>query len=1150
MPISVQQTLPRINYSGYAPTIAEEPVGALGTLGAAFRLENDVVNLIQYASRGDFNPDPEFDPMSRVKTSQFFNLQPQSFIGVQSDAEWNFMEAKIAKELKDRAILEAGGIGGIAAAMAAGILSPTVLIPVGNAATAGRVTTAAAKTAAMTAFGVGVQEGILHMNQETRTVAESAFAVGGGAVLGGLLGAGIRYLDPLDMDRVANDMVTAPTKQAILPLNTFGGPPQGLSAQAATPEEMASYVNTRFTDPGPIAPGISSLIPGVETNPAVKNTLNFSWMGKITRLMASPREGARAWAAEFGNAGLYTEGALQGRVAPEDGVLEHVVGSYMGKFALTHERTKELYTDWYLSQGKTLGTLGSRANFSSMREFSEAVGNEMFQVIQGTAGNVAPQVRKAAELYINDLFLPVVKEAHNVGLPPFNRLGSSEESIRMALEIVTQKISRLKLGGDYNVAREILAENAIEKLRAAKLKAEELSLKDAERGLVADLIAGKAPRAVDGLTDNPKIMLAKLDDEEILEVAQDIADELMRKHMANGRRHAPVDILQAIGEKEAKYIYVNPTRTWSNGRTWSEFLEQDAEILGRSFSRSIGPDIELYRRFKVNFQSDEPFDLSKKKFTKIPQVKRFMEEMDIARQDMLKIADPEKRAKVGQKLAKEEADFVRDTNAMIGMLRHTYGAPDDPMAVGYRAGKALLQLNTMRLMGSVVLSALPDLARFVLKYGMMSTMKNGLKPLLTDLKGFRAVTKEMRYAGAGLELALHGRANAMFGLFEESDMGGMFIERAMQQGTNMMGKVAAFDYWNTGLKNFAGNIANAEIMMISEKAAAGQTLTPREVRFLGGLSIRQEDAAAMMRLIQRRGGTQMENGVWLPNTEDWLKVPDEEVTARAEEMLAAYKRDKPKSTATIKSKSPDGKLTYEQAARREILRESSRLLRVYQSALKQAVDDTIITPGLELPNWTQGSMFGRLMAQFRSFTFSSTFKAVLAASQEARAGNMAPIATGTMFSLALGVLSYYIWAKTVGGNTQARMENEFEAALNGDDEAWARIADEAITRSGLLGVVAEAQKFGERTPGLDKFATLAGTPTAKSPYLNPVTEMIGPWLSALNNAGRIAVTAADPTSETFRKAKQLMPYQNVFYLRRMFDAMNESAMDAAGVSYR
>jgi hypothetical protein len=114
----------------------------------------------------------------------------------------------------------------------------------------------------------------------------------------------------------------------------------------------------------------------------------------------------------------------------------------------------------------------------------------------------------------------------------------------------------------------------------------------------------------------------------------------------------------------------------------------------------------------------------------------------------------------------------------------------------------------------------------------------------------------------------------------------------------------------------------------------------------------------------------------------------------------------------------------------------------------------------------------------------------------------------------------------------------------------ARWADEAITRSGLLGVFAEAQKFAERTPGLAPYATFAGVPPARSPYLNPATELLGPWMSAVQNVGRIAVTADDPTSETFRAAKQLVPYQNVFYLRQMFDSMNEMAMDAAGVPYQ
>lgn len=1142
MPITVQQNIPRINYGDYAPEIVEEPQGSV--LGAAFRLENDVVNLIQYASRGEFQADPNFSPMERIQRSPYYNMMPDSFVGVQSDAEWSYVEARIAKELKGRELIASAGIGGIAAAMAAGILSPTILIPVGNAATAGRVSTAAAKTAAMTAFGVGVQEGVLHMNQETRTVAESAFAIGGGAVLGAGLGAAVRYLDPLGLDKIADDMVTSPTKQAILPLNE-NPEPRGLSAQAATPEERA--MGAGIVDPGRIAPTLMSGVAARALGEGAENLLKGSWVGPVTNLMNSPRVGARSFVAEFGNAGIYTTEMLKGTVAPSRGVIEHAVGQYDGMGIMAIDRAKTLYHEWYKSQSR-LGFL-SGMNYKSQQEFFQATGRDFFDVVQGISGDAASPTRKAAEDIYNTVFMPILKEAQYAGLAPFGRMGQDEVGLRMAMEIVSQKVSRVRLAEDYEAARAILRENAMEKLRDAQVKAEELSLKEDEAGLVAELVKRRAPHTVDGESQAAK--LARLDEDDIMEIADEIATEIMRKQMSNGRRHAPVDILQSLGLKEGKFIYVNPSRTWSNGRTWKEFLQQDMEALVRSFTRSMGPDIELQRRFGVNFRSDEPFDLSKKKFTRIPQVKQFMEEIDAERAKANKIEDEAKRKKALTKLVQEEQNFVTQVNALIGKTRHTFGAPEDPNDVFYRAGKAALQLNTMRLMGGVVLSALPDLARPVLKYGFMSTFRNGLKPLLTDLRSFKATAKELNYAGAALELAQHGRANAFFGLYEETDMANTMVERGLGRGTSLLGKIALFDYWNAGLKNFAGNIAMGEIMSIGDKLARGGSLSARQTRFLAGLSIRQNDLKAIMRIVQEEGGgSEVRPGVWLPNGEDWMKGGPEAIDAEAQRLLDAHLKLNPKSKATLDSKpTSDSKYTFRQQATKDVMSERARLQTVLRSALKQATEDTIITPGLELPNWMQGSMTGRLIGQFRSFTFSSHTKAVIAASQEARQGNMAPIAAGALFSLALGVVSYYTWARAVGGDTQARMENEFDAAINGQDGGLERIADEAITRSGLLGAMAEAQKFAERTPGLEKFATLSGTPTAKSPYLNPVLELGGPTIAgAVGNLGRIVATVSDPTTETFRKTKQLMPYQNVFYLRQIFDAMNESAMRAAGVN--
>ena len=1141
----------RRGYEQYRPIQPDPRINRYNILGAAFRQENDVVNALEYLRREEFPPDPDFDYAERAKRSTFFLNTPEHFTGITSEAAWNAMETRLAREQADREMLAAGGWGGIAAAMAAGIVSPTVMLPAVNAARAATVGRAALRTSAYTASIMAATEGLLHTTQETRTIGESAFAIGGAAVIGGLLGAAVRYMDPLQMDKLASRMALGEDPETISQLaeNSTSAGPRGLSAQA-TPEELIDYVEPHFTDPGGIAENVFSPI---AKRLGVDNVVNASWLGPITRGLASPLATVRAVTAQFGNAGLLTEAGLRGEAAATEGALEQVVKQHYAGFARVNREQKLLFRDYLVDKhGSEIGaTLRSMFPGGGFKEFAEEVGEGLFLRMQGRAHD-NPQVAKAADAYFEGVFAAEVLQAKHVGLPPFNKL-----SDEYAHQIVLQKMKPLAIAEDYNAARAIVRENALEQLRTSRLKKEEFEMNLIGRSIAdgsADpSILAKTERGAGFTTASGKATVAFASDEELENIAELIADRILEKHLSNFQRHGALDILKQVDEGAAKFVYIDPTRTWDNGRVWSEFLERDAEKLARSFIRSIGADIEIYRRFKLDFRSNDNFTIKEHK--DVPFVSDFLDEVKGIREDIearftAKEIDAKQKRRELQAIFDQERRFENDLSVLFARLRHTHGMPADPTHIGHRLGRSALQLNTMRLMGSVVISSLPDLARTVLKYGFMSTMRDGVLPMLNDFKSFKMSAQEARHAGEALDVLLHSRLGALAELFDEIEYGTM-AERAMQYGTSLTGKVALFDYWNAGLKQFSAAMINAQIGRALDDAAAG-TLSARQQRLLGQFNIGPDDAIKMAKLIREGGGSRTASGVWLPNTEDWVNVSDELIQKEALKawQKAPKKRGKNEQHLPTKKSNPDGTpknlADFEGVARSSLLKERQRLQRIYRAGLAQGISDTIVTPGLERPNWVDATTMGRLISQFRSFTLSSTFKVALASSQELRQGNMAPVVNGAMFSLALGLVSYYTWATSIGGEVRAQMENELDAALNGDEQAMRRLADEAVTRSGLTGLFAELQKFAERTPGLAPYATFAGTPPKRSPFLNPVQEMFGPTVGLINNLGRIAVTADDPTAETFRKGKQIVPYQNVFWLRRGLDHVNQSLMEAAG----
>ncbi len=162
---------------------------------SAFEQENDVYAVARrMIEPSDYGPaDPEHNPLDVIKGTPAEEYRDR-FLTSRNRAETEAIKSRIDRELDNRRILDASGWAGIGSQMAAGLLSPTVLLPFGTVARGFQVGPAMAKTmmrtGAWAAGGIGLQELALHSAQETRTLNESLLAVGGGFVLGSLLGAG------------------------------------------------------------------------------------------------------------------------------------------------------------------------------------------------------------------------------------------------------------------------------------------------------------------------------------------------------------------------------------------------------------------------------------------------------------------------------------------------------------------------------------------------------------------------------------------------------------------------------------------------------------------------------------------------------------------------------------------------------------------------------------------------------------------------------------------------------------------------------------------------------------------------------------------------------------------------------------------------
>lgn len=176
----------------------EEEVVDGNLLGAAFRSENPIVSAV---TSFDYNPDAPYDPSYRAWDDiqgTVYEQYSDRFVEARNADEAGRMKAQIDREIEDRKTMDAAGAWGFVAGMGAAVLSPTSLLPGGAIVRGAGGGVSVARTAASAGAWAGaaaaIDEIALQGSQATRTAEESAYAIGGSVILGGLLGGSVGLL--------------------------------------------------------------------------------------------------------------------------------------------------------------------------------------------------------------------------------------------------------------------------------------------------------------------------------------------------------------------------------------------------------------------------------------------------------------------------------------------------------------------------------------------------------------------------------------------------------------------------------------------------------------------------------------------------------------------------------------------------------------------------------------------------------------------------------------------------------------------------------------------------------------------------------------------------------------------------------------------
>lgn len=355
-----------------------------------------------------------------------------------------------------------------------------------------------------------------------------------------------------------------------------------------------------------------------------------------------------------------------------------------------------------------------------------------------------------------------------------------------------------------------------------------------------------------------------------------------------------------------------------------DFLESDIDIVLRQYVRTMGPDIELNRMFgEVSGEGT------------IAQV-------DIRYEKLKKAAKTEKeRTKLSDK---QQAD-KRDLQAMWDRLRGTYRTPEDPNSFFIRAGRVLRDVNFLRMLGGMTISAIPDLARPIAVNGL-KPMARAIKAMAFSPKTFKMAREEAKRAAVGLDMVLNSRAASMAEIGDIYARGTTF-ERGLRTISDGFGKITLMSQWNTALKQFSGVMTQDRLLDQAVKFADG-TINKNNLRRMAAAGI------------------------------------DEGLARR---IAAQFKKHGDDGTLRLSN----GHLWDDRGA-----------LETFRAAVLKDVDRTIITPGLgEKPLWTS-SETGKLIFQFKTFASAAHHKILLADLQHRDLQAL----NGFLMSVGLGAATY------------------------------------------------------------------------------------------------------------------------------------------------
>lgn len=423
---------------------------------------------------------------------------------------------------------------------------------------------------------------------------------------------------------------------------------------------------------------------------------------------------------------------------------------------------------------------------------------------------------------------------------------------------------------------------------------------------------------------------------------------------------------------------------------------------------------------------------------------------------------------------------IRDLVRTLAQLEGIHGLPDDPYHPGYRFGKALRDLNFVTDLGSITVAALPDVGRPVIVQGMGPYMRV-IKQFAENPEFFKLTRNEARVMGIAMESINNQRINALRGNIDEL-LEQNWLEKKFETTSRLFARGTGINLWNDTFKHISSALVQ-DYISLSARAIRAGTADERQIKEMARLGFSWESMNKIAAQVDEFG--ENIDGTIVPMVSNW----------------------------------------------------SNKDLRMMvQGIVATEVDNIIVTPTLaEMPQSLSHPMV-KLLLQFKSFAISAHSK-ILAQGAGRLANGDKHMVSFFVTSMALGWATLNIKSFLSGKKLP---ENEWDLAY------------EVIDQTGMLGWINEpVQLVAKGTEGDISPSALWNEDAqelTKYRYRN-----LGDWAGPSAGLAVDALSMADAVraylkgelveEKDVRAIRRMMPFQNVWYLRWLFNIIEDEAVE-------